>query len=162
MRLFLALFALLCLSACARKVENPTIVQMRVRTMQTRTFAGADLKKVMKETIAVLQDEGFMIKTANTDIGLLTAERDIDIEKFSSKFWAYFFSGKRATWKKHSTVEITTNIMEDKGGTKIRINFLVRVFDNLGRVLDVHQVMEEEAYQDFFNKIQKGIIASDS
>ncbi len=128
--------------------------------MQTRIFAGADAKTVMKEIIAVLQDEGFMIKNVSNEIGLLTAERDINIEKISSKFWAYIFSGKHARWKKHSLIEITTNVTEEQGQTKMRINFLVRVFDNLGRMIDVHQVLDEEAYQEFFNKIQKGILTS--
>lgn len=126
--------------------------------MQTHTFVGHNAKTVLKEIISVLQDEGFMVKNINGEIGVLTAERDTNIEKFSSKFWAYIFSGKTARWKKQSVVELTTNITEEGEKTRVRINFLVRVFDNLGRVVDVHQVFEEEAYMDFFNKVQKGLL----
>ena len=72
--------------------------------MQTRSFVGYDAKTVIKEVIAVLQDEGYIVKNINTEVGLLTAECDLDIEKFSSKFWATIFSGKRARWKKHSLI----------------------------------------------------------
>lgn len=156
----LALFFLLLLSSCGRQMEDPVVAQMRVRAMQTRTFVGHDAKIVTKEMLAVLQDQGYMVKSVSNDLGVVTAELDTNIESFSSKFWAYIFSGKGARWKKHSVVEITTNISEDKGNTKIRINYLVRVFDNLGRVVDVHQILDDEAYLDFFNKIQKGLIGS--
>jgi len=128
--------------------------------MQTRTYVGSNSKEVAKELLAILQDEGFMVKNVNAELGLITAERDSDIEKFRSKFWAHVFSGKQATWKKHSLVEITSNITEDKGNTKIRVNLMIRVFDNLGRVIDVHQVLDEKVYIDFFNKVQRGLVSA--
>ncbi len=109
--------------------------------------------------LAVLQDEGYMVKNVSGDLGLVTAERNTHIEKFGSKFWAYVFSGKRARWKKHSLIEITSNVTEDHANTKLRINFLVRVYDNLGRVVDVHQILDEEPYTEFFNKVQKGLLS---
>jgi len=133
---------------------------MRVRTLQTHTFVGYDTKTITKEIISTLQDDGYMIKNASTEIGLLTAEQDINIEKFSSKFFAYLFSGRRARWKKHSVVELTTNITEKEGKTKVRVNYLIRVFDNGGRVVDVHQILDEEIYTDFFTKIQKGLLTN--
>lgn len=128
--------------------------------MQTRTFVDTTPKAVAKELLAILQDEGFMVKNVNAELGLITAERDTNVEKFSSKFWAYILSGRQATWKKHSLVEITSNITEEKGKTKIRINLLLREFDNHGRIVDVHQVLEEEAYVDFFEKVQRGLIVN--
>lgn len=128
--------------------------------MQTRTFVNHDAKAVMKEVISVLQDEGFMLKNVSGELGILTAERDANIEKFSSKFWAYIFSGKRARWKKQSVLEITTNVTEDKAKTRVRINFLLRILDNLGRVVDIQQIYDEEVYNDFFNKVQKGLLAN--
>jgi len=109
--------------------------------------------------VAVLQDEGYIVKNISHDVGVLTAECDTQIEKFSSKFWAYLLSGKRARWKKHSLVEMTSNISEEAGGTKLRVNFHVRVFNNLGHVVDVHQVLDEKPYVDFFNKVQKGLLS---
>lgn len=153
-------FLVLIFSSCARNTEDPLVAQMRLRKMQTRTYVGATAKSVAKELLAIMQDEGFMVKNVNAELGLITAERDTNIEKFSSKFWAYVFSGKQATWKKHSLIEITSNITEEKGNTKVRINLLLRVFDNFGRIVDVEQVLEEEAYVDFFNKVQRGLVTN--
>lgn len=154
----LAFFFLFLCASCARHQEDPLIAQMQMRNMQTRTFVGETPKRVSKEVIAVLQDEGFMIKNISSDLGLITAERNINIEKFSSKFWAYIFSGKQASWKKHSLIEMTTNVIEEEGKTKIRVNYLIRIFDNLGHVIDIKQVDHEEPYIDFFTKIQNGLL----
>jgi len=156
---YLICFLLLLLSSCARQAEDPTIAQMRVRKMQSRTFVSHGAKEVIREMVAVLQDEGYIVKNISHDVGVLTAECDTQIEKFSSKFWAYLLSGKRARWKKHSLVEMTSNISEEAGGTKLRVNFHVRVFNNLGHVVDVHQVLDEKPYVDFFNKVQKGLLS---
>ncbi|NGX37315.1 MAG: hypothetical protein K1000chlam2_00469 [Chlamydiae bacterium] len=154
----LILFILVIFTGCGRHSEDTVVTQMRVRTMQTRTYVGQEAKKVSKEVIAVLQDQGYMVKNISHELGVITAELDTNIEKFSSKFWSYLFSGKNARWKKHSVVEITSNITEEQGRTKVRINLLVRVFDNLGRVVNIHQILEEEAYTDFFNQVQKGLL----
>ncbi|MDN3506862.1 MAG: hypothetical protein P0S96_06500 [Simkaniaceae bacterium] len=156
---YLALALLLIFTSCSRSVD-PDVAQMRVRALQTHTFVGCDAKTITKEIISTLQDDGYMIKNANTEIGLLTAEQDINIEKFSSKFFAYLFSGRRARWKKQSIIELTTNITEKGGKTKVRVNYLLRVFDNRGRVIDVHQILDEEIYTDFFTKVQKGLLTS--
>lgn len=126
--------------------------------MQSRTYVGHDGHSVSKEVIQILQDEGYMVKNVSTDIGLITAELDTNIEKFGSKFWAVVFSGRNARWKKHSVIEMTANITGAENQSKIRVNYLVRVFDNLGRVVDVHQILEDEIYADFFNKIQRGLL----
>ena len=156
----LILLILIALTSCGRHAEDSIVAQMRVRNMQSRTFAFQDSKKVSKEVIAILQDQGYMVKSVSHELGVITAELDTNIERFSSKFWAYLFSGKNARWKKHSVVEITSNITEDQGRTKVRINLLVRVFDNLGRVVNVHQILDEQAYIDFFNQLQRGLLAS--
>ncbi len=155
--LTLLLLCFLFSTGCSR-YEDPAVAQARVRNMQTRTFVGAELTAVMKQTIATFQDEGFMVKHANTDVGLITAELDTNIERLSSKFWAHIFSGRQARWRKHSVIEITSNITEEVGKTKLRINLLVRVFDNLGRVVDVHSVEDEKVYADFFSKVQRGLV----
>lgn len=137
---------------------DPKVVQMQKRIMQTRTYVNCDAKKVMKEVLAVLQDEGYMVKNISHDLGVITAERNFNIEKFGSKFWAYITPGK-SRWKKHTVIELTTHISEKENRVDLRVNFLVRIFDNYGRVVDVYPVLEERAYKDFFNKMQAGILA---
>src|ERR1041384_4081139 len=71
--------AALALAGCGSgtKVAPPQKTALEIREMQTRSFATTDQKMVMKSLLNVLQDEGFMVKNANTELGLLTAEKDV-------------------------------------------------------------------------------------
>jgi hypothetical protein len=67
-----------------RKAEktSPTTpkTQLEIREIQTRSYDTPDTKMVMKAVLNVLQDEGYNIKNAETELGLLTASKEIDIE----------------------------------------------------------------------------------
>jgi hypothetical protein len=53
----------------------PTEAQMKIRSMQTRTFDVKDRQQAMRGVIAALQDLGFIIERANEPLGLVTAAR---------------------------------------------------------------------------------------
>ncbi len=49
--------------------------QMKIRSVQTRTFDVKDRQLAMRGVIAALQDLGFIIERANEPLGLVTAAR---------------------------------------------------------------------------------------
>ena len=53
----------------------PTAEQMRLRSIQTRSFDVTDRNQAMRGVIAALQDLGFIIERANESMGLVTAAR---------------------------------------------------------------------------------------
>jgi hypothetical protein len=53
----------------------PTEAQMKLRSIQTRTFEVKDRQLAMRGVIAALQDLGFIIERANEPLGLVTAAR---------------------------------------------------------------------------------------
>ncbi len=53
----------------------PTEAQMKIRSVQTRTFDMKDRQVAMRAVIAALQDLGFIIERANEALGLVTAAR---------------------------------------------------------------------------------------
>jgi hypothetical protein len=53
----------------------PTEAQMKIRSMQTRSFDVKDRQMAMRGVIAALQDLGFIIERANEPLGLVTAAR---------------------------------------------------------------------------------------
>jgi hypothetical protein len=53
----------------------PTEAQMKIRSVQTRTFDVKDRQAAMRGVIAALQDLGFIIERANEGLGLVTAAR---------------------------------------------------------------------------------------
>lgn len=154
---FILILLLIC--SCSHSNDDPLVAQMHMRNMQTRVYVNSSTKTVVKEIINLLQDEGYIVKNVNMELGLVSAERNMDIEKFSSKFWAYIFSGKNASWKKYSIVEMTTNISEHHNQSKVRVNFLLKIYDNHGRQQEVHPINDEVHYQKFFSKLQRGLLS---
>jgi hypothetical protein len=53
----------------------PTEAQMKIRSVQTRSFDIKDRQTAMRGVIAALQDLGFIIERANEPLGLVTAAR---------------------------------------------------------------------------------------
>ncbi len=49
--------------------------QVRLRSIQTRSFDSTDKQKIMQSSIATLQDLGFVIDNADYDIGTITATK---------------------------------------------------------------------------------------
>jgi len=53
----------------------PTDAQLKLRSLQTRTFDLTDRNAAIRGVIASLQDLGFIIERANEGLGLITAAR---------------------------------------------------------------------------------------
>lgn len=156
------------LSSCATTPTTPPQTQLQIREYQTRTYDTKDVKLVMKAMLNALQDDSFIVKNADADLGLLTATKEVDIEGKESGWEAFAtalsainagLSGKAndATWKKCQIIECSANISEFGEQTKIRINFQAKVLDNKGGIVEVRQIEDPTYYQNFFSKVDKSI-----
>src|SRR4249920_1173447 len=70
----------LLLEGCAAPEPSQELLaltesQMKIRSVQTRTFDVKDRQLAMRGVIAALQDLGFIIERANEPLGLVTAAR---------------------------------------------------------------------------------------
>lgn len=142
---------------CAAREIKPQKTQLQIREFQTRTFDTSDSKMVMKAMLNVLQDDGFIVKNAATELGLITAQKEVDVENTGEKFWAIFWMGIFGTWKKSARVECTANVSNFGAQTKVRVNFQMKVLDNRGGIREVRKIEDQKYYQNFFAKVQKGI-----
>lgn len=149
----------LALTGCSSKGEDAPIekTQLQIREFQTRTFDHRDGKSVMKAVLSILQDDGYIVKNAVSDLGLLTATKEVDVENGSEKFWSSFWLGHHATWKKNSLIEVSCNISTLGEKTKVRANFQVKIMDNKGGTVEVKPLDDEKFYQTFFSKVDKGL-----
>jgi hypothetical protein len=138
-----------------KKVKQKS--QLEIREMQTRTYDTKDLKMIMKAMLNVLQDDDFIIKQVNMDLGFFNATKETDVEKGGERFLEEFWWGKYGTWKKNSIVDCTANVSDFGEQMKVRVNFQVKILDNKGGCVLVRQVDNPEYYQNFFSKVDKGI-----
>jgi hypothetical protein len=68
------LIASALLVACGAGVPPPK-TQLQVREFQTQTFDTADSQLVLKAMFNALQDEGYVVKNAVMQLGLMTATK---------------------------------------------------------------------------------------
>jgi len=145
------------IAGCATTGVQPEKTQLQIREFQTKSYETKDSKMVMKAMLNVLQDDGFIVKNAVLDLGLLVAEKTVDVENSGEAFLAVFFEGANARWKKASIIECTGNVTEFGDTVKVRVNFQLKMLDNQGGILKIEQIGDEKYYQDFFAKVDKGV-----
>ena len=144
-----------CISMGGPQVAPQT--QLQIREFQTRAYETNDQTLVMKAMINVLQDDNYILKNADSDLGFLTATKEVDLQNRKEVFWSTFWSGDKARWKKNSLVECSANVTQLGGECRVRANFQIKVLDNTGNVISVEPVRDEAFFQEFFAKVDKGI-----
>ncbi|MCH9634522.1 MAG: hypothetical protein S4CHLAM7_12750 [Chlamydiae bacterium] len=147
---------LLVLSGCSHFTPEPKRTQLEIRQMQTHVYDIKSFKLVMKAMLNVLQDEGFVVKNIQLNVGFLTATKEVDIESPGVRFWGGAFATPDR-WIKMSVIDVTANVSEFGSRTKVRVNFQMKKIDNYGAVVGVYQIQDPQFYQDFFAKVSKSI-----
>jgi hypothetical protein len=175
----------LMLASCTIINRPPTTpppkTQLQIREYQTREFDTNDVKLVMKAMLNVLQDDGFVVKNAVMDLGLITATKEIDLGTTSTgsgansgdDYWGKIFEtvfkgsgyGNRSStnnntiprYGKFKQVEASINVSELGRRCKVRANFQAKILDNQGQPMDVYVIEDQKFYQEFFAKVDQGI-----
>ena len=177
MRTMVLLGLIVVVSSCM-VIERQTFntpkpqTQLETREFQTRVFDTNDTKLIMKAMLNVLQDDGFIVKNAVTDLGLLSASKEVDMQQKMSggnDFWNNVFdnmlnggkskrnSAVDQTYNKLKNVEVSVNVSEFGKKSKVRANFQAKILDNKGNTVEVKTIDDPKFYQDFFMKVDKGI-----
>ena len=148
--------------SCEIQQERPApLTQLQKREIQTRTFEDAQMKQVMKAMLDVLQDTGYIVKNANTELGLLVASKEVDCENRRDVLFATLVtssgSGSQPRWNKNAIYEASANISQIGKNVKVRINFQEKILDNLGAPVRVRQILNPKEYQKFFESVSKGL-----
>ncbi len=142
----------LVLSHCAP--AKPPQTQMQIRQFQTRMYNITDSTRALKAVMNVLQDEGYIVKQANTELGLLVATKEAPI---SGAGFSRFMMGPEATYDTTQVTECSANVTPYNGQMRVRVNFIQKRVNNRGGVSQTVQVGDETFYQNFFSKVSKGI-----
>jgi hypothetical protein len=107
----------------------PTDAQLKIRSIQTRTFDIADRNTAMRGVIASLQDLGFIIERANEALGLVTAARFAEPNYYD-------------------VVSITVTVRQDmKDKLTVRAN---AIYNN-------KPIEDPKVYQNFFASLERSL-----
>lgn len=151
------LLVFLALVGCVQIPSPPQRSQLEIRELQTREYKAKDLKQVMKAVIGALQDDGFIVRNADKELGFINASRELDVMDQNSAFWAKFFEGQNARYQKTSIIEASANVSEYGREVKVRIVFQAKIIDNFGVPIDSRTVDDPTTYRDFFMKVDKSV-----
>lgn len=137
---------------------NPQMSQLEIRQLQSREYDGADSKAAMKALIAALQDDGYIVSSANEALGLVTAAMEVNMEdtgtKNASEFWMGPGSGTYQTTKRH---EVSATASSHANSVRIRINIVAKALTNTGGMIWSQPVLDAATYQSIFSKIDKSV-----
>jgi hypothetical protein len=152
-----SLIIVISLFGCNLPPPIPPKTQLQIRELQTREYPSKDLKQVMKAVIGALQDDGFLIRNADKELGFINALREYDVMDPNSAFVAQLFEGSRARYEKTSIIEASANVSDFGRNVRVRIVFQVKIIDNFGMPIDSRTVEDAKMYQDFFVKVDKSV-----
>ncbi|MGC8791494.1 MAG: hypothetical protein ACP5PO_08340 [Desulfurella sp.] len=143
------------LSSCETPNINlaESVSTFKIRSYQTRTYDTTNTKMVLKAMVNALQDEGFVIKVLNTDMGLITAERTFQTINKAQQFWY----GVQYGYDVATIVEGNISVDQFGNQTKVRANFIKKVVNTKGGITKVNQIEDPKLYQEFFAQAQKSI-----
>ena len=165
-RMLIAL-ALLPLGACASAGGGAAVPQspLQQRELESKTYP-TDTKALMRAVLAALQDDGFIVRTADAELGLITATRESarpagELLRVGRKVAIVMTYGIAALFPgpkdKSSVLEATANVAAFGTEARVRINFQLKLLDNGSRVREVRTEFEGRVYQEFFAKVDKGL-----
>src|SRR5437762_6768631 len=144
--------SLCCAPAPAHKSDQVR-TQLQTREFQTRTYETTDTNMIMKALLNVLQDDGFIIKNANENLGLIAATKETENPDTPALLWLR----TELRWDKTFVFECSANVSEFGHQTKVRVNFEERTINNRGEVSHVKDVDDPAYYRNFFTKVDKGV-----
>ncbi len=111
----------------------PTEAQMKLRSVQTRSFDVADRTQAIRAVIAALQDLGFIIERANEPLGLVTAARFAEPNYYD-------------------VLGITVTVRAQAGG---------RVMIRANAIFNNEPIDDAKVYQNFFATLERSLFITE-
>lgn len=161
-RILLLVLAVGIVAGCGARIQ-PARTQLEVRQYQTYAFDTVDSKLIMKGLFNVLQDDGYVVRNAVIELGLITATRETDLAPGRSGQTAFAFgSYSRGPYElpipqKIEVYDFTGNVTEFGAQTRVRVSFQRKVLDSRGALVDVAPIRDPVFYQEFFSRLDKSV-----
>jgi hypothetical protein len=163
----LALFVGAC--ATGRSSARPLAPSssLELRQLQSRAFEGTDARLVLKAALDALQDEGYVIREADAELGLVTGVMEWQSQKRNGSLHFMKWVAALPTYgasllvpsgrDEFSAVEANVNVTQEAAGTRVRISLVSRVTEKNGKVRSVTPVEDAVAYQALLARLDKAI-----
>ena len=142
--------------------QKPQLTQLQIREMQTREYEATVKARILPVAVAVLQDQGYVLSDANTELGLLSAHMKLhekNVDDSGTAFMKGFLGMGMISEEKWSTILVNATVTPF--GDKVRVRFAGRLsstgYGMGGMDTEEEQVVDPEFYREFFTALEKGI-----
>lgn len=129
--------------------------QFELRAYQTRDYDVEDHKLVMKAMINALQDLGYIIETAEAELGVVTARKWTNVEHTKKAVKKAQKDG--AALPANVMTECSANVSPFGKQNRVRLTFQQRVLGPDGAVMRTSVIEDPAFYQEFFARVDKSV-----
>lgn len=144
------LFLILFISGCT--TVEPQLSKMQIREITTKEIQGGSAV-VFKSTMAVLQDQDYIIENTDFNAGLIVAEKEINVQAGFSDFLLSLADAKH---KRTGKIKVSVTIGEvNENVSKVRINIQEKELTSgtYNTVEDIKNIQAKEIYDRLFHEI---------
>lgn len=150
-------FGLSLFSSCF--LGGPALTPEELRERQSRVYDGAQLTHVTKALLNAFQDQDYMVRSANPDIGLIFASKERDLGSWGSVWNTE--ENKDERWEKTEITECTANVSELRKQIDVRLTCQRKKIDNKGDIMSVDRIQSEKFYFKFFDQLDRALLIVD-
>lgn len=166
------LLAVIAATGCISAQNSPDAAALpptELRAIQTRTYNLEMQPTMMKVVLDVLQDDGFIVDYAHTEMGILHATKTITgTGDLLFNVTGDFFPGAAGNRGNGATakIEATANVTQLQNGVKVRLGLQreTRVLTgfygyNSTPLINTQAgpIVDAKVYQEFFAKLDRGL-----
>jgi len=167
-KILFLLIAVVLVAGCSTSQKNLYTLDsdyLERRNVETRMFETQDESALLTACAQVLQDLGYSIKESDIKLGMLTADKNRDVNSKTGKaaltalsVVSIMANGKDTVYEDTQKfyVNIVTTPTKEKT-IKVRVLFTRRSWDNHGNVFSVEKITDNNVYQQFFDKLSQSI-----
>jgi hypothetical protein len=140
---------------------------LELRQAQTRAFEGGDARAALKAAVDVLQDEGFVIREADADLGFVagvkqwqssSSSKGLSVLKWVAAPMTYGASLLLPAGRnEYSSLEANVNVTGETTRTRVRVSLVTKVTDKKGEMVRVETVQDPAAYQAILARMDRAV-----
>lgn len=177
LKVLLAL-GLVCLAACSSQAEKDAFKlpesSLADRQLESRRFDTLDRSDLLDASVGVLQDLGFTLDITNSELGILTASKQLDAKNVgqiaaaagmvtASVLLAILLQDVSQLntipavddEQKVRVCLVVNDSLENKGASVVRITISRVIWNTRGQITQAETLKQPELYEAFFDKLSK-------
>lgn len=154
-KLITTTFFLTLLTGCVTTNNSPSLTPLEIRSIQTRSYE-AEYNVVFRSVVAVFQDLGYTIKSADISTGFIQADGAADSNE-ALKFW----TGMTST----SQTKASGFVEQIGDATNARLSFIKSVESSTAYGADSREeepILDSQIYQNAFERVENAIFVRTS